>query len=197
MEEIYSSKKQTDITVEDQQLDSFLRKIISLAKEKRETVASMLIRTDDWAAKINEDNKRLHSTINMNLLRYLNGKNSSQDLDDENEDLVEKAEKMNMLLNDIRVSIVITENECQIAMLTMNRELNDYQVSFLESMIEKCKEYGEAYNCNMYLGYINQVISIDAEGLLVENGISDEKMEKRLIEIINSTKKKASEKHTI
>ncbi len=199
MKEIYSIKKATDDITEELQLDSFLKKITDLAMNDSKAIASMLITPEAWAAKVNDDKAVLHSGRNMNLLRYLYSEDnniSDSSLEDDNEAFISKEEKMRMLLNDIRVSIILHKNECQIAMLTMNKELSNFQTSFLDKMIEKCKEYGKTYQCNMYIGFMNQLTSIDVEGLLVNNGISDESLEARLLEIIHSNGKD-SVKHII
>ena len=196
MEEIYSTKKVTDTITEDQQLDQFFKTITELANGESKIVASMLINPTDWAAKINEDGKKLHSNLNLNLLRYLTEKDSNS-FGDDSEELLNKEEKMQMLLKDIRVTILAYNNECQIAMLTMNSDLSNFQTSTIEKMIEKCKKYGEQNNCNMYMGFMNQLASIDAEGFIIKDGLLDEETETRLIDIVNSNRKEESIKHVM
>jgi hypothetical protein len=123
----------------------------------------------------------------MNLLRYLSNREDAS-LEDDDEALINTDEKMKMLLNDIRVSMIMNQNKCQIVMLTMNKDLSDFQISFLETIMEKCKEYGEKYKSDMYIGFMNQLTSIDVEGLLVKDGKIEEEVETRLREIINSNR---------
>lgn len=196
MEEIYSNKKVTEIMTEEQQLDQFFKEIIMLAKGDSKTIASMLINPSNWAAKVNEDGKKLHASLNLNLLRYLTEKDSTS-LGDDSEELLSKEEKMQMLLKDIRVTILLHHNECQIAMLTMNNNLSDFQILTIEKIIEKCKKYGKQYNCNIYIGFMNQLASLDVEGFIIKDGILDEEVETRLLELVSSTKKETPIKHTM